>query len=53
MDSEEIGTKKLLEKNGYKVIPWKNKPTEFEKCKLPLIKIKESTYLVKKGDNNG
>ena len=43
--SEQI---KKLEAKGYKVKPWNKKPTEVERCKLPLIKINEEVYLVEK-----
>ena len=43
--SEQI---KELEAKGYKVKPWNKKPTEAERCKLPLIKINGEVYLVKK-----
>lgn len=43
--SEQI---KELEAKGYKVKPWNKKPTEAERCKLPLIYIKDKLYLVEK-----
>ena len=43
--SEQI---KELEAKGYKVKPWNKKPTEAEKCKLPLVYIDDKLYIVKK-----